>query len=177
MSKNKGLVIELTSLLDVILIMLFWVMMVSGDKAEKAEADADQKLAEAKSIAAEAEAYKEQYRKDIELGEDMSAALNNFENGEMLSISITVTSSSNMLSFSRSEETLSSVVLSNYSDVEAEIRHVLDSLPDKNGIILAAFIYDGSVALHRDVEAVKRALENLKQDYPGIYFAYVNTSA
>lgn len=30
MNKNKGLVIELTSLLDVILIMLFWVMMEIG---------------------------------------------------------------------------------------------------------------------------------------------------
>ena len=46
MSKNKGLIIELTSLLDVILIMLFWVMMASSDKADKAEAEADKKLGE-----------------------------------------------------------------------------------------------------------------------------------
>ena len=119
----------------------------------------------------------EQNERNIRIGEDMAATLEKFEKGEMLSISITATSSSNVLSFRRSEETLSSVVLTTYSDIESEIRRVLDSLPDKQGIILAAFIYDESTALHRDVAAVKKALENMKKDYPGIYFAYINTSA
>ena len=176
MSKNKGLVIELTSLLDVILIMLFWVMMASSDKAGKAEDEADKKLAEARAISAQAQELMEQNRADIEAGKAMTATLDGFENGEMLSISLNVTESSNMLAFSRSEEALSSVVLSTYSNVESEIRRVLDSLPDHEGLLLVAFIYDDSVALHRDVQAVKDALENLKPDYPGIYYAYVNTS-
>ena len=176
MSKNKGLVIELTSLLDVILIMLFWVMMASSDKAGKAEDEADKKLAEAREISARAEEMMEQSRRDIEIGEQMAATLDGFENGEMLSICLNVTDSSRILSFARSEETMSSVVLSSYSNVESEIRQVLDSLPDHEGLILAAFIYDESVTLHQDVVAIKNALQNLRADYPGIYFAYVNTS-
>lgn len=192
MSKNKGLAIELTSLLDVILIMLFWVMMVSSDKADKAEQDADAKVAAANaqaqqqidSAVEEANKNAEKYinerlaeqREQLDMLDEYIKTVEGFENGEMLSISITYVDSSEMLSFTRAGEQLSSVVVTSYSNIEYEIRRVLDMLPDRNGIILAAFIYDGNTALYRDVQAVRQALEGLRKDYSGIYFAYINTS-
>lgn len=188
MNKNKGLVIELTSLLDVILIMLFWVMMVSSDKADKAEADASSKIEAANTRAeqqvqqanADAQKYIEEklaeQQADIEKLDEYVRTIEGFENGEMLSISITYVDNSELLSFTRSGEQISSVVLTSYSNIEYEIRRVLDTLPNKDGIILAAFIYDGNTALYRDVQGVRAALENLRKDYGGIYFAYINTS-
>ena len=195
MGKNKGMIIELTSLLDVILIMLFWVMMVSSDKADKAEQkaeekvkaadvraeqmikdardEADSKIDEAKKEVADKLAL---YQADNDRMKEFVQTVEGFENGEMLSISITYSDSKGTLSFARMGEQISSVVLNEHADVEYEIKRVLDQLPDKDGIILACFVYDGSTALHRDVESVKRALEGLRREYKNIYFAYVNAS-
>ncbi len=188
MSRNKGIIIELTSLLDVILIMLFWVMMVSSDKADKAEQQAEQKV-QAANAAAQVTADKakedaEKYinerlaeqREEIDKLDEYVKTIEGFEDGEMLSISITYVNDSEVLSFTRSGRQLSSVTLTSYSNIEEEIRRVLDTLPSKDGIILAAFIYDGNTALYRDVQGVRNALENLRKDYSGIYFAYINTS-
>ena len=41
--KNKGIIIELTALLDVILIMLFWVMLNMDRETEKIKTDAAEK--------------------------------------------------------------------------------------------------------------------------------------
>lgn len=188
MNKNKGLIIELTSLLDVILIMLFWVMMVSSDKADKAEQQAEEKIQAAN---AQAQVQIEEAREDadryinerlaeqkdqLDKLDEYVRTIEGFENGEMLSISLTYVDKSEMLSFARAGEQISSVALTDYSDIEYEIRKVLDQLPNKDGIILAAFIYDGNTALYRDVQGVRKALESLREDYGGIYFAYINTS-
>ena len=61
--KNKGLIIELTSLLDVILIMLFWVMMNSSAKAEQAQENATTEIENANS-------QLEQIREEAESGEE-----------------------------------------------------------------------------------------------------------
>jgi len=46
-SKSKGIVIELTALLDVIMIMLFWVMMNVQDSSKSASTAAEKKAAAA----------------------------------------------------------------------------------------------------------------------------------
>lgn len=177
MNKNKGLVIELTSLLDVILIMLFWVMMVSSDKADKAEQDA-QKQAEQKIAAANAKAdeFIAEKQQELDQLDKYIKTVEGFEKGEMLSISITYLDSNETLSFTHGGKQVSSVVITGYSNIEYEIRRVIETLPNRDGIILAAFIYDGNTALYKDVEAVRNALERLRTDYKGIYFAYINTS-
>ena len=123
MSKNKGLIIELTSLLDVILIMLFWVMMVSSDKADKAEQQAEQKVqaanAQAQVQVDEAKKDAERYinerlaeqKDNMEKLDEYVKTIEGFENGEMLSISITNVEQNEGLSFTRSGQQISSVTL------------------------------------------------------------------
>lgn len=53
--KNKGIVIELTALLDVILIMLFWIMMNVQDSNENIRAEADSRISDAEKQIKEAE--------------------------------------------------------------------------------------------------------------------------
>ena len=43
MHKNKGIIIELTALLDVILIMLFWIMMNTRNGMNSAVTEAEKK--------------------------------------------------------------------------------------------------------------------------------------
>ena len=45
--KNKGIIIELTSLLDIIMIMLFWVMLNVSNNAQDIEKKAQEKIDEA----------------------------------------------------------------------------------------------------------------------------------
>lgn len=45
--KNKGIVIELTALLDVILIMMFWLMMNLQNSNDSIRADAEERIAQA----------------------------------------------------------------------------------------------------------------------------------
>ena len=188
MKKNKGIIVELTSLLDVILIMLFWVMMVSSDKADKAEQKAEEKIqaanVQAQEQIKEAQQDADRYINDrlaeqkdkLERLDAYDRTLEDFEKGEMLSISITYANNSEMLSFTRGGQQISTVALTDLSVIETEIRRVLDGLPNSSGIILAAFIYDGNTDLYKNILAITRALENLRSDYSGIYLAYVNTS-
>lgn len=174
-SKNKGLIIELTSLLDVILIMLFWVMMNSSGKAEEAEKNAARQIDEANARVTRIE---EETAAQLEEMSEYVKTVEGFENGEMLSISITYENGWDVLSFVRAGEELSSLRLSEDVQVESEMRNVLDSLTngDKK-VILAAVIYDGNTALYRDVKTVRDALESVRSDYEDVYFAYINTAA
>lgn len=53
--KNKGIVIELTALLDVILIMLFWLMMNIQNDNENIRTEADNRISEAEEQVKKAE--------------------------------------------------------------------------------------------------------------------------
>ena len=170
---NKGLVIEFTSLLDVILIMLFWVMMTSSDKVQQAEEHAEKQIAEA--AIANAQALEEADTKIAELDRYLQT-VEGFENGEMLTVSVTYTDGTDVLSFSRSDELISSVVMDKHTDAKAQLTLVLGNVSTEDNIILCAFIYDGSTVLYRDVKAVKTAFEEIRDDFDNVYFTLVNTS-
>lgn len=53
--KNKGIVIELTALLDVILIMLFWIMMNVQNSSESIQTEAEKRVAVAEEQVKKAE--------------------------------------------------------------------------------------------------------------------------
>ena len=59
--KNKGIIIELTSLLEIIMIMLFWVMLNVSNSAQNAEKKAQEKVdaANAKVVQAQKDAQDE----------------------------------------------------------------------------------------------------------------------
>ena len=52
--KNKGIVIELTALLDVILIMMFWLMMNIQNSNDNIRTDAEQRVSQAEQEVADA---------------------------------------------------------------------------------------------------------------------------
>lgn len=70
--KNKGIVIELTALLDVILIMMFWLMMNLQDNNDSIRADADSRISQAEQQVQNAEEKVSQAEK---LAEDAVAEM------------------------------------------------------------------------------------------------------
>lgn len=173
--KNKGLIIELTSLLDVILIMLFWVMMNFSAKAEQAQENARTEIENANSqleqIREEAESGEEKLKSYIEAAEG-------FENGGMLSVYIKSSGASDELSFVMNGEEFKSAQLNGgSSDIEGIIGSVFEEASQGGKkIVLAALIYDGDTVLYRSVALVRSALESVSEDYENIYLAYINTS-
>lgn len=173
--KNKGLIIELTSLLDVIMIMLFWVAANSAQQAENAQQKADDDI---KAAQAQTQQVRDELSSQVDEMQRYLDAVNGFEDGEMLTISVVYRDGGDILTFSNGGETILSVELDGNADIEKELRSVLDGLSeDKGKIILAAFVYDGETALYRDVREVRDTLQSIRSDYRGFYFTFVNTGA
>ncbi|MDE6502445.1 MAG: hypothetical protein K2L10_10210 [Ruminococcus sp.] len=61
--KNKGIVIELTALLDVILIMMFWLMMNLQNNNDNIRAEAEERISQAEQQIQSAEENVSEYKK------------------------------------------------------------------------------------------------------------------
>lgn len=208
--KNKGIVIELTALLDVILIMLFWLMISLQNNNDNIRAEAEERISQAEQIVqdAETDVYEAQKRADkaVEEMEKMQAEVEEIrENSEKeiaeawkKAASINDNATSNQYALDRYEQgflitinlrydTSAGVLISNNSGDSEHAQVTEDDISDKlknsfeisglkkNDVILCAMTYDGSKALYRDVKAVRTAVNSIKEDYPNLYCAYINT--
>ncbi len=208
--KNKGIVIELTALLDVILIMMFWLMMNiqnSNDnirtdaeqrvsQAEQEVADANEKLSQAEERANKAVSDMEEMQKELEqvrqnadkeiteawkkaasINENATAnqfALDRYEQGVLITINLKYdTGSEIIISDNNGILEQSDIITENIS--EKLISSFENSNLTQNDVILCAMVYDGSIALYKDVRAVRTAVYDVKEYYPNLYCTYINT--
>lgn len=192
--KNKGIIIELTSLLDIIMIMLFWVMLNISNSAQDVEKKAQEKIdaAESRVVQAQQDASSriEKAREDamaqVAQAEErnkentaavvkMQSALDGFNSGMMVSIEMKYADSKDTLYISQNGGTPVSVAIGD--DLSKDIVNALNSYGlDKDSIILAAFIYDGDKVLYRDVNRVQDILSTVKGNYKNLYFTHINSS-
>ena len=192
--KNKGIIIELTSLLDIIMIMLFWVMLNVSNSAQNAEKKAQEKVdaANAKVVQAqkaaqdEMERAKQQNQKELDdmnkknqeikqAAEDMQQALDGFGNGKMVTLEMKYEDSHDVIYISQGIEEKKTVSVD--EKLKDSLSAALNSYGlDKNSIILTAFVYDGDSVLYRDVEKVQSTLSSIKSNYKNIYYTHINTT-
>ena len=182
--KSKGIVIELTALLDVILIMLFWVLLnVKGESAEwKTEADA-----KIQSLEQQLKTNRKETDKEIEKAWEMAKNINSeaadnqkalydYEQGLPLVLQLTYQEDGKAAVIIRSQgherETL---WLSGEEKLSDQLIGTLEkSGIDRKEVILCALLYDGNVALYRDVNTVKQAVEQVTQVYTKCYCTNIN---
>lgn len=192
--KNKGIIIELTSLLDIIMIMLFWVMLNVSNSAQNAEKKAQEKVdtANAKVVQAQKDAQdeieraKQQNQKELDdmnkknqeikqAAEDMQQALDGFGNGKMVTLEMKYEDSHDVIYISQGIEEKKTVSVD--EKLKDSLSAALNSYGlDKNSIILTAFVYDGDSVLYRDVEKVQSTLSSIKSNYKNIYYTHINTT-
>ena len=192
--KNKGIIIELTSLLDIIMIMLFWVMLNISNSAQDVEKKAQEKIdaAQSKVVQAQQDAIsqiekaREDAKEQIAQAEQrnkennaavvkMQTALDGFSSGMMVSVEMKYAGGKDTLYISQNDGTPVSVNIGD--DLSADLVKALNSYGlDKESIILAAFIYDGDKVLYRDVNRVQEVLSTVKGNYKNLYFTHINTS-
>ena len=181
--KNKGIIIELTSLLDIIMIMLFWVMLNVSNNAQDIEKKAQEKIdeANAKTVQAQQDAQEQidkikEENKATELAaKNMQDALDGFSSGMMVSIEMRYSDGKDVIYVSRNNSEPAAVEVGD--KLNEELSKALDSYGlTKDSIILAAFMYDGDKVLYRDVNKVLDTLGKIKGNYKNIYFTQINTT-
>ena len=189
--KSKGIVIELTALLDVIMIMLFWVMMSVKDSSEQAKAEADSRVSvverqladtqdELDSVRAETDA---EIARVWEIAEnvdkkaaDTQKALHGYEQGMLVTLNIKY-DTDGMLYVSNYAEQLGKASISSEDDMYELIISALQKAGLKeDDIILCALVYDSKNSLYKHVKNVKAAVERVRSVYKSFYCTYIDTS-
>lgn len=192
--KSKGLVIELTALLDIIMIMLFWVMTDASSSADNAKEDAKAQVQAAqaqleeqkKSSAEELDKLREQMQQQIDeaykkaesinsTAAKNQAALDGFTSGMLVKLNLRNENGADTLYISRNDEDIMTVKSS--EDMENRLRELFKGLGADDGtVMLAAVVYDGNAVLYRDMKSIESALDSISHDYESLYFTYINTS-
>ena len=189
--KSKGIVIELTALLDVIMIMLFWVMMSVKDSSEQAKAEADSRVSvverqladtqdELDSVRAETDAEIARVWEIAENADkkaaDTQKALHGYEQGMLVTLNIKY-DTDGMLYVSNYAEQLGKASISSEDDMYELIISALQKAGLKeDDIILCALVYDSKNSLYKHVKNVKAAVERVRSVYKSFYCTYIDTS-
>lgn len=182
--KNKGIVIELTALLDVIMIMLFWVMMNVQTNSDEAKAEADERVAAVEQQMMEIKAETDaEIARVWEMAENVDQkaaetqkALHGYEQGMVITLNIRY-NNEGKLYISNYDQLLGSAAISTSESANQLIVSALDKAGLKqDDVILCALVYDSDVALYRDVKSVKAAVESVRAAYPSFYCTYIDTS-
>ena len=160
--RNKGIAIELTALLDVILIMLFWVMLNMERENERVKTEAAEQAAAYEQQVAEMSDELDTVRSDhdrlqtefdryvSENSESIAAAnqkaLDEFAEGRMITLNLTY-------------------------DAVGKL-YILG----EDDVILCALVYDGDRALYSDVKLITAAADDVGRKYNNFYCTYINIS-
>ena len=194
--KNKGVIIELTALLDVIFIMLFWVMMqlkeqnkndiqqLESSHVQEIEDINNQHESEINNLNSRHEEevnnliseYENQISELQEIAENSGSweyrqALENFSENKIIKLEY---NSIGILDISLDGNELDSTRANSSEIVQKCISDVLENNFKNDDIILCAFIYDGSRSTYQSKENIIEAVENIKKDYNNFYCTTIN---
>lgn len=204
--KSKGIVIELTALLDVIFIMLFWVMMNVQNDGEAARQEAKERIAAAEQQVEhqkeeneellreeklrseeEIEKVRQQAEQDIvELKESAKKmnknayanqmALEGYEQGLLITLNLTYDDTGE-LTISNGQKELGKISSLSRKEITEGLISALSSAGlDKDDVILCAMVYEGTASLYQDMQRIRVAVDEVKEYYNNLYCTYINTA-
>lgn len=190
--KNKGIAIELTALLDVILIMLFWVMMNMGRENERVKNEAAEQAAayeqrteqltqELDAARSDQERLREEFDRYISENSESIAtanqkALDEFAEGRMITLNLSYDAVGKLFILDESGE-LGHTMLESREKIAESIEEVLkESGLGNDDVILCALVYDGDRALYSDVKLVSAAAADVGKKYNNFYCTNINIS-
>lgn len=199
MKKNKGIIIELTALLDVIFIMLFWVMInvrqsnidvkaEAESQVEQAQADADSQVEQVRlETDLEIESIRKQADADVSAAWDMARSVNSgaadnmkalegYEQGRILTLTLKYYDTGEIY-INNAGVPLDTVKLGTAEEMYKDIGRSLEKAGiSKDEVVMCAFVYDGGRALYKDVKSVSEAVDKVGKDYKKLYCTTINTA-
>lgn len=189
--RNKGIAIELTALLDVILIMLFWVMMNVQDNSDAVKAEAESKTAAVQQELEETQKKLDSIREetDAEIARiwqmaqnaDKNAAANQqalygYEQGMLVTMNIRYESNGELIIYNYNERLGEASLFSEDGIYNGMIAALEKAGLSKDDVILCALVYDGNKTLYKDLKKVREATDRISEVYKSFYCTYINTA-
>lgn len=189
MRKRKSVIVELTSLLDVIFIMLFMVMNQSQTAAEEAQSDAAAEVAAAQVQVEAMEEEVEGYRviiDEVEADrlnlESIKNKLNSYEVFEeyatIISISVLDHSYKRTIIVENGGETVNTdFSWDNMDYAESSLNETLNScIKDSENPVFIVFSYNGDKIYRQDYNMVSEVMTKVQGGYENVYIKFDDTS-
>ena len=189
MRKRKSVIVELTSLLDVIFIMLFMVMNQSQTAAEEAQSDAAAEVAAAQVQVEAMEEEVEGYRviiDEVEADrlnlESIKNKLNSYEVFEeyatIISVSVLDHSYKRTIIVENGGETVNTdFSWDNMDYAESSLNETLNScIKDSENPVFIVFSYNGDKIYRQDYNMVSEVMTKVQGGYENVYIKFDDTS-
>ena len=189
MRKRKSVIVELTSLLDVIFIMLFMVMNQSQTAAEEAQSDAAAEVAAAQVQVEAMEEEVEGYRviiDEVEADrlnlESIKNKLNSYEVFEeyatIISVSVLDHSYKRTIIVENGGETVNTdFSWDNMDYAESSLNETLNScIKDSENPVFIVFSYNGDNIYRQDYNMVSEVMTKVQGGYENVYIKFDDTS-
>lgn len=189
--KQKDVILDFTSLLDIILIILFFFILYSAFNTKEAEQRAEEARAayEDRLSALETERGRlddewERIRSLDENAVKNQQALSAFNDGGMLAFNLRKEDASDAWQLSatrrqspRGEEERVGLILPGDDLFNSILRVIEDAGYEKDEVLIISFTYDGSViGSNRLYREIMRALRDVQTYRKNVYLTAVNTS-
>ena len=193
--KVREIILDFTSLLDVIMIILFFFVLYSTidnkEKTERATNEANEKIEYYNELIEENEKEQEEWREkaseewDRILSADANAvnnqkALTAYNNGEGIYFNLQNVEKSDLWTLSVLYGTKKAGEIS--SDESRELREKIKACLEKSGykkddVIISTLTYDGdSYGTETVVPLIENAITDVQREYKGLYFTTINIS-
>lgn len=188
MKRRKSVVVELTSLLDVIFIILFMVMNGSRSAAAEAQNTAEEQIAAAQAevglMQEELENYKriltevEAERENLEFMENRISSYENFEEYAKI-LSVYILDGGYKRSIKVADDTEIATIDFDWENIsygkETLISALKDYINETENPVFIAFSYDSSNIYRQDYSMVSEAMTAVQADYDHVYIKFDDT--
>ena len=183
--KLREIILDFTSLLDVIMIILFFFVLYStidtekvANKAKEAEQTYNHLIAEQQEINEEAQKDLERIKAADENAAVNQQALNAFDKGDFFTFRLDVAEQSNnwTLSISFGRKQLGEINSHETDDIKGSIKDILKrSGFTTEDTYLCILSYDGqqygTALAFREID---EAIDDIQREYPNLYFSNLN---
>ncbi len=189
MRKRKSVIVELTSLLDVIFIMLFMVMNQSQTAAEEAQSNAAAEVAAAQVQVEAMEEEVEGYRiiiDEVEADrlnlESIKNKLNSYqvfeEYASIISVSVLDHSYKRTIMVENGGEAVNTDFnWDNMDYAESTLAETLNScIKDSENPVFIVFSYDGDKIYRQDYNMISEVMTEVQGGYKNVYIKFDDTS-
>lgn len=183
--KLREIILDFTSLLDVIMIILFFFVLYStidtenaANKAKEAEQTYNHLIVEQQEINEEAQKDLERIKAADENAAANQTALNAFDKGEFFTFRLDVAEQSGnwTLKVFWGRKQLGEVFSQETDDIKSAVREILE----KSGFTtedtyLCILSYDGQqYGTAQAFRKIDEAIEDIQREYPNLYFSNLN---
>ncbi len=189
--KYREVILDFTSLLDIIMIILFFFILFSTFDVETATEKAQQKQQEYETLVSETEQeqsiWKEKADKQWKRLKDADStsaenlrALIDFDEGNMLSMSLQDIERSDKwtLSITTDQKKVASVNAETGDKLRDDLKSVFSKYGLNSGsVVLCVLTYDGySYGTEQAVPEIEKAVRDIQKQYSNLYFTTINIS-